>query len=145
MKVMVLAEGRKYDVWGMCTDDERCQVLELLPEVGEEHPDLVSTMMALLRGVVPDEGPPLYDEFRAKMLYRDVLFELKADKDLPRRKHLGLRVAFFFVNEFTGGPVVVCTNAFTKHGSSTPQEYIDYALSERSRFYQEIDELEFVS
>jgi len=143
MKVLHLAKGRKYYVWAMCDDDDSCQVLETLKAVNMEHPDLVETITAILYEVVPDEGPPL-DGYRAKMLHRDILYELKADKDVTRRKHVGLRIAFFF-DDFSDGPVVVCTNAFCKHGSSTPETDLDTVLVLRARYFEEKDELEFVT
>lgn len=141
MKVLPLAHGCKYDVWVVCDEDGSCQVLETLAEVKKEHPDLVETITAIL-DIVPDEGPPL-DGYRAKMLYRDLLYEFKANKDV-HRKHLGLRIAFFF-DTFFGGPVVVCTNAFLKHGSSTPAAALDAAQLLRARYFDERDELEFVT
>ena len=138
MKVLHLAAGRKHDVWAMCGDDGTCQVLEVLRAVPDEHRDLVETVLALLYEVTPTDGPPLHDPRRAKMLYRDLVYELKADKDLPRRKHLGLRIAFFF-----DGPIIVCTNAFLKSGG-TPQAALDTALLERARYYEERHEREFV-
>lgn len=141
MKVLPLARGCKYDVWVICDEDDSCQVFKTLAEVRKEHPDLVETITAVL-DMVPDEGPPL-DGYRAKMLYRDVLYELKATKTV-RRKQLGLRIAFFF-DEFCGGPVVVCSNAFLKYGSSTPDADLDTAQVLRLRYFEERDELEFVT
>jgi hypothetical protein len=137
MKVLHLAPGSKYDLWVMCEDDDTCQVMEFLEGVSAEHPDLVEAIVVLF-DVIPNEGPPLDDPRRAKMLYRNIIFELKADKDLPRREHLGLRVAFFF-----DGSVIVCTNAFFK-SRGTPEEELEQALLERSRYYEGKDELEFV-
>jgi hypothetical protein len=143
MKVLHLEEGCKYYVWAMCGEDGSCQVMEELRRVRAEHPDLVDTILALLLEITPNEGPPLDDPYRAKMLYRDRLYELKADKEIARRKRLGLRIAFFFDN-YHGGPVVICTNAFCKTGS-TPQECLDLAETERARYYGEKDDLEFVT
>jgi hypothetical protein len=139
MKVLHLTKGRKYDIWAMCSDDDTCQVLEFLRAVPVEHTDLVETIAALLYEVAPHEAPPLDDPRRAKMLYRDLIYELKADKDLPRRKHLGLRIAFFF-----DGSVLICTNAFLK-SRGTPQAELDKALLERARYYEGKHELEFVT
>jgi hypothetical protein len=80
MKVLHVAFGSKYSVWAMCADDGTCQVMEKLEEVSQDHLDLVEPVFALLSEVVPNEGPPLHDEYRAKMVYRDVIYELKADK-----------------------------------------------------------------
>ncbi len=143
MKVLHLAQGRKYDVWAMCDDDENCPVLETLTAARLEHPDLVETITALLLEEVPNGGPPLHDPRRAKRLYRDLLYELKADKDISRRGHVGLRIVFFF-DGFLDGEVVVCTNAFHKTGSSTPEADLERALRERARYFAEKGELEFV-
>src|SRR3712207_5895599 len=123
MKVLHVEAGSKYYVWAMCDDDGTCQVMEKLEEIRGDHLDLVEPILALLYEVVPNEGPPLYDEYRAKMVYRDKIFELKADKT-TNRDHLGLRIMFFFSDH---EPVVVCTNAFTKSGN-TPPEQLDIAL-----------------
>lgn len=112
--------------------------MEKLEEVSEDHLDLVEPVLALLHEVVPNEGPPLDDEYRAKMVFRDTIYELKADKTV-NREHLGLRVMFFFSDS---DQAVVCTNAFTKSGNTPPEE-LDTALCERSRFYEEHDQLEF--
>lgn len=144
MKVLHLAHGRKYDVWALCNDDEVCQVLEALQRISAEHSDLIATITALLLEVVPNEGPPLDDPRRAKRLFRDLLYELKADKDISRRQHVGIRIAFFF-DEFYGGDVVICTNAFPKTGTNTPEEALDMALRERARYFEEKDHLEFVT
>jgi hypothetical protein len=141
MKVLHLATGRKYYVWAVCDDEGSCQVLETLKAVNMEHPDLVGSILALLYEVVPHEGPPFHDPRRAKWLYRDLLAELKADKDVTRREHAGLRLVFF-IDEFHGGPVIVCTNAFSKSGGSTPEECLDFALRERARYFEEKSELE---
>jgi hypothetical protein len=143
MKVLYLAPGRKYDVWALCNEEEVCQVLEELQRIGGQHPDLVEAIMALLLEVVPNDGPPLDDPRRAKRLYRNLLYELKVDKDISRREHVGIRVAFFF-DVFYGGEVVVCTNAFPKTGSSTPEGELDTALRERARYFEERDNLEFI-
>src|SRR3712207_5785959 len=136
MKVLHVAFGRKYYVWAMCADDGTCQVMEKLEEVSRDHLDLVEPILALLSEVVPNEGPPLHDEYRAKMVYRDVIYELKADKTISG-DHLGLRIMFFLSDH---EPVVVCTNAFTKSGT-TPPEQVETALLERSRFYEDHDNL----
>jgi hypothetical protein len=139
MKVLHLAQGRKYTVWALCDDDETCQVMETLTKVRMEHPDLVETMLPLLLEVVPNDGPPLEDRRRAKMVYRNVLYELKADKYVARRQHFGLRVIFFL-----DGAVVVCAHAFCKSGG-TPQESLDIALAGRARYFEEKGNLEFVT
>lgn len=141
MKVLYVASGRKYDVWAMCSEDDTCQVMETLQEISRDHRDLVEPLLVLLMEVVPNEGPPLHDEYRAKVVYRDLIYELKADKTTPTRKHLGLRVMFFFSPY---EQVVVCTNAFCKSGN-TPPELLDIALRERARFHEEHDHLEFVT
>ena len=141
MKVLHLAPGRKCDVWALCEEDDTCRVLETLKTVRREHPDLVETILALLLEEVPNDGPPLADPYRAKRLYRD-LYELKADKAITRREHIGLRIAFFF--DFFDR-VVICAHAFCKRGSSTPQADLDFALRERARYFEEKDELEFVT
>lgn len=143
MKVLLLAEGGKYDVWALCGNDDSCQVLEVLKLVRAEHPDLVDAITAHLYESVPEQGPFL-DGIRGKMLYRDILFELKEDKSLGRRARIGLRIVFFYDDEFSDGPVVVCTTAFIKHSSSTPISELDKALSLRGKYFQEKDELEFV-
>ncbi len=143
MKVLHLAPGRKYDVWAMCDEDEFCQVVETLKRVHVEHSDLVETISALLFEEVPKEGPPLHDPLRAKMLYRDILYELKATKTV-NRKHLGLRIVFFFDSSLVGGPVVVCTNAFCKSGGATPADALDLALTERSRYFAEKRQMEIL-
>lgn len=140
MKVAHLETGDKYDVWVICNEDDSCPVLDVLAKAKTEHPDLVEPIMALLLEVVPNEGPPLHDPRRAKVLYRDLLYELKADIDVSRRLHIGLRVAFFF-----DGPVVVCAHAFHKTGSSTPENELDLALLERARYFEHRHELEFVT
>ena len=138
MKVLHVAFGSKYYVWAICAEDGTCQVMEKLAEVSRDHLDLVEPILALLREVVPNEGPPLHDEYRAKMVFRDIIYEFKADK-MVNREHLGLRIMFFFSDI---DQAVVCTNAFTKSGS-TPLEELENALCERSRFYEEHDLLEF--
>ena len=141
MKVLHLRSGRKYAVWAMCDDDETCQVLETLKSVGREHSDLVEAISALLFEEVPDQGPPFHDSLRAKMLYRDILFELKATKVIERAP-VGLRIAFFIDNEYFDGPVVICTNAFFKRGTSTPGESLTLALMERARYFSEKNQME---
>ena len=142
MKVLLLAEGGKYDVWALCGDDDSCQVLEMLKLARVEHPDLVDAITAHLYEVVPEQGPVL-DGIRGKRLYHDILFELKEDKPL-RRARVGLRIVFFYDDKFSGGSVVVCTSAFIKRSSSTPNAELDKALSLRAKYFQEKDELEFV-
>ena len=139
MKVLHLAHGRKFYVWAICDDSGACQVMEMLMKAQEEHGDLVDAILPLLTEEVPNNGPPLEDPRRAKVLYRDILYELKADKHLPHRKRLGLRVTFFF-----DGPVVVCANAFYKDSSSTPPDALEKALEERARYLQGKEELEFL-
>jgi hypothetical protein len=138
MKVLHVAHGRKFDVWAMCGEGGECQVMDTLLEVSREHPDLATPIAVLLNEVVPHEGPPLHDEYRAKMVYHGLLYELKSDKTVGR-KHLGLRVLFFF-----HGEIIVCTNAFLKSGN-TSQDVVDLALYERTRFHEEYDSLEFVT
>ena len=138
MKVLHVAFGHKYYVWALCDEDGTCQVMEKLKEVSRDHRDLVEPILALLNEVVPNEGPPLHDEYRAKRVYRDIIYELKADKT-KNRNHFGMRVLFFFSSL---EPVVVCTNAFSKSGNTPPEE-LDLALRERARFYEEHDQLEF--
>src|SRR5215213_11237852 len=132
MKVAHLETGDKYAVWSMCNEDDTCPVIEVLKEVSAEHPDLVATITAMLFEEVPDKGPPLDDPLRAKALYYDLLYELKADKDVARRKHLGLRVAFF-EDTFDDGPVIICAHAFLK-SRGTPDRDVQVALAERSRY-----------
>lgn len=135
MRLIQLAAGRKYGVWAVCDemDDETCQVLEmLLVRVLEEHPDLQEMMTPLLFEEVPNEGPPFDDPRRAKRLYREILWELKADKGSGTKNHIGLRIAFFF--DDTEPDQIICTNAFYKQ-ENTPQQELDKALAERARYF----------
>lgn len=142
MRLLHLAAGRKHVVWAICDESGGCQVLEMLMKAAAEHADLAEDMMALLLEEVPDAGPPLGDSRKAKRLYRDFLYELKADKGSGRGGRLGLRVAFFF----DGPTVVVCTNAFYK-SSSTPPDQHKAALDARLTYFEakERGELEFES
>jgi hypothetical protein len=130
MRLLHLAAGHKYVVWAVC-DGNACQVLDMFMKVQEEHPDLAEDMGALLFEVVPKVGPPLDDSRRAKRLYRDILYELKANKLVGGGKQLGFRVAFFF----DGPSLIVCTNAFYK-AQSTPQAALNLALGEQARYFE---------
>jgi phage-related protein len=109
-----------------------------------DHPDLADTIMALLLEEVPNEGPPLDDPRRAKRLFRDILYEVKADKG-TRKLHVGLRVAFFY--DCFDKPVIICAHAFRKSGgSNTPETDLDRALERRSTYFEHKQEnkLEFM-
>lgn len=133
MRLVHLAVGRKHVVWAVSDENGGCQVLDMLIRAMDEYPGLTDAMMALLLEVVPDTGPPFEDPRRAKRLYRDLLYELKADQDLGRRQHLGLRVVFFFDDE--DATRIVCTNAFYKE-RATPQHELELALLERARYFE---------
>jgi phage-related protein len=145
MKVAHLAPGRKFDVWVLCADDDTCPVLDVLAQARAEHPDLTDTIMALRLEEVPNEGPPLDDPRRAKVLFRDILYEVKADQDITRKLHVGLRVAFFY--DCFDKPVIVYAHAFRKSGSSTPEADLDTALEKRSTYFEHKHEnkLEFMT
>jgi hypothetical protein len=144
MKVLFLAGGRKYDVLALCDDDDTCQVLDMLRAADRDHPDLVARMTAHLYQMVPDQGPQL-DGYRGKELYDDFLYELREEKNVGRGKYVGLRLAFFFDHSYHGGSVIVCTNAFYKLGSSTPEPELTRALTLRAEYLQNRDELEWIT
>jgi len=143
MKLLHLAAGRKHVLWAVCDEGGECQVLETLlmaSEEGGERAALAEDIMALAFEEVPNNGIP-DDPRRVKNLYREILYELKADRG-NGKQHEGLRIAFFF----EGPKVLICTNAFYK-GNSTPPRAHEKALSERQRYLEakERGQLEFES
>jgi hypothetical protein len=119
MRLQWLVTGRAHHVWAIVDESDGCLVMSMLAEVERDHPTLFADMGSLLLQYVPVYGVPWHDRSRARKLYKDEIFELKACEYVNKRKTIGLRVAFFFDLDTA---VIICTHAFYKRAATPPEE-----------------------
>jgi hypothetical protein len=118
----------RYAVYAVCVSiQDDCQVEQFMLEYQGAYPHAIRDLNKMLRGWVPQNGPPFESEERAKRL-RDGACEFKAHE---KRKKKAPRIMFFQDER-----IVVCTNAFMKPvPGSTPDEQIELCLSILKRYF----------
>jgi len=97
-------------------------VLDFLMDLDPSQRKVVGKMMALLRGFVPEQGPPSHNKQQSNVL-EDGLFEFKVGQ---------VRVLYFYDEEERA--VVVCTHAFFKRTQTTPKREIKRAKRVRGEY-----------
>ena len=142
MRLVEIARD-KYRVLAMKDRFGNCQALDCVHQVREKHSVLADDAIALLTDLVPRTGPPLRSRRSdAKFLgfsYRSHIRRTKRLNDVwefrlgVRMTVPALRILWFFDPEDEEQRTIICTNAFTKTGS-TPPEPLDEAKELRRQY-----------
>jgi phage-related protein len=115
---------RRWEVLATCDHRGGCPVSDFLGSLTGAYQAAAEQMFALLRQIIPENGPPKGEPLCKSL--GDGLYELRKQ---PKGKKL--RVVWFY----GGGPVIVCTSAFTK-AERTPRTEIARAKILQRRYWE---------